>query len=123
MKLLSPTQHRRLNEVTGFLLLSLGLVLLLSLVSYHVQDPSWDTAASARPLNLIGYPGSYLSDICYQVFGATSLLFPFLIFLLAWKWIRSEEVQAGTVKIIGSTLLTLSLSAALSFAPWKIFAG
>ena len=32
MKLLSPTQHRRLNEVTGFLLLSAGLVALLSLV-------------------------------------------------------------------------------------------
>ena len=63
MKLLSPTQHKRLNEVTGFLLLSLGLVMLLSLVSYHAQDPSWDTAAAARPLNLVGYPGSYLADL------------------------------------------------------------
>src|SRR6185503_3761521 len=54
MKLLSPTQHKRLNEVTGFLLLSAGLVTLLSLVSYHAQDPSWDTASDARPLNLIG---------------------------------------------------------------------
>ena len=58
MKLLSPTQHRRLNEAVGFLLLSMGLVALLSLVSYHSQDPSWDTASDARPLNLIGYPGS-----------------------------------------------------------------
>jgi DNA segregation ATPase FtsK/SpoIIIE, S-DNA-T family len=123
MKLLSPTQHKRLNEVTGFLLLSLGLVLLLSLVSYHVQDPSWDTASSAHPLNLTGYPGSYLADLCFQVFGASALLFPFLIFLLAWKWIRSEEVQAGTVKIIGSVLLTLSLCASLSFVPWRIFGG
>jgi S-DNA-T family DNA segregation ATPase FtsK/SpoIIIE len=123
MKLLSPTQHQRLNEVTGFLLLSLGLVMLLSLVSYHVQDPSWDTASSARPLNLVGYPGSYLSDLCFQVFGATALLFPFLIFALAWKWIRSDEVRAGAVKVIGSVLLTLSLCAALSFAPWRMFAG
>ena len=57
MKLLSPTQHRRLNEVIGFLLLSLGLVMLLSLISYHTQDPSWNTAAASRPLNLVGYPG------------------------------------------------------------------
>jgi len=48
MKLLSPTQHRRLNEIVGFLLLSLGLVMLLSLVSYHTQDPSFDTAAASR---------------------------------------------------------------------------
>ena len=123
MKLLSPTQHRRLNEVTGFLLLSLGLVMLLSLVSYHAQDPSWDTAAGSRPLNLVGYPGSYLSDLLFQAFGAAAFLFPLLAFLLAWKWIRSEELEAGGVKMFGSLLLTLSLCAALSFLPWRLFGG
>jgi len=123
MKLLSPTQHRRLNEIVGFLLLSLGLVMLLSLVSYHTQDPSFDTAASARPLNLVGYPGSYISDLLFQMFGAAALLFPFLIFLLSWKWIRSEELQAGGIKIFGAILLTLALSAALSFAPFRLFEG
>ena len=110
MKLLSPTQHRRLNEIVGFLLLSLGLVMLLSLVSYHTQDPSFDTAASARPLNLVGYPGSYLSDLLFQMFGAAALVFPFLMFLLSWKWIRSEELQAGGIKIFGAILLTLVLN-------------
>jgi S-DNA-T family DNA segregation ATPase FtsK/SpoIIIE len=123
MKLLSPTQHRRLNEIVGFLLLSLGLVMLLSLVSYHTQDPSFDTAAASRPLNLVGYPGSYLSDLFFQIFGAAAFLFPLLTFLLSWKWIRSEELQAGGVKIFGSLLLTLAFSAALSFAPLRIFAG
>src|ERR1035438_9280720 len=80
MKLLSPTPHRRLNELTGLLLLSLGLVTLLSLVSYYAQDPSWDTAAEARPLNLMGYPGSYLSDLLFQSFGAAAFLFPLLAF-------------------------------------------
>ena len=97
MTLLSPTQRRRLNEVAGFLLLSLGLTLLLSFVSYHAQDPSWSTATVARPLNLIGYPGSYLSDLLLQGFGAAAFLFPFLIFLLAWKWIRSEPVEARRI--------------------------
>jgi S-DNA-T family DNA segregation ATPase FtsK/SpoIIIE len=123
MKLLSPTQHRRLNEVTGFLLLSLGLVTLLSLVSYYAQDPSWDTASEARPLNLVGYPGSYLSDLLFQSFGAAAFLFPLLAFLLSWKWIRSEEIEAGAVKIFGSVLLTASLCAALSFVPLRLFGG
>jgi S-DNA-T family DNA segregation ATPase FtsK/SpoIIIE len=123
MKLLSPTQHRRLNEATGFLLLSLGLVALLSLVSYHAQDPSWDTASEARPLNLIGYPGSYLSDLALQAFGAAAYLFPLLTFLLAWKWIRSEALEAGLAKIVGSLLLTASLCTGLSFATVRIFGG
>jgi len=117
MKLLSPTQHKRLNEVTGFLLLSGGLVVLLSLVSYHTQDPSFDTAASARPLNLVGYAGSYASDLFFQMFGAAAFLFPLLIFLLSWKWIRSEELQAGGIKIFGAILLFAIGLAASGFDP------
>jgi S-DNA-T family DNA segregation ATPase FtsK/SpoIIIE len=123
MKLLSPTRYKRLNEVTGFLLLSLGLVILLSLVSYHTQDPSWDTASSAHPLNLIGYPGAFFSDLFYQTFGAAAYLFPLLAFLLAWKWIRSEELEAGAVKMLGSLMLTLSACAGLSFLPLHLYSG
>ena len=103
MKLISPTQHKRFNEVTGFLLLSLGIVILLSLVSYHTQDPSWNTVASARPLNLIGYPGSYVSDLLLQTFGLASFLFPLLAFLLAWKWIRSEDIDAPLAPLAAGT--------------------
>ncbi|MCL4402750.1 MAG: DNA translocase FtsK 4TM domain-containing protein [Acidobacteria bacterium] len=118
MKLLSPTQHKRLNEVTGFLLLSLGLLTLLGLVSYHAQDPSWDTAAGpGRPLNLIGYPGAYFADLALQGFGLAAFVFPLLALLLAWKWIRSEEIEAPVIKIFGSLLLILSLTAACSFLP------
>ena len=123
MKLLSPTQNHWLNEIIGFMLLSLGLVIFLSLVSYHVQDPSLDTAASSRPLNLVGYPGSYLADLSFQLFGAASFLFPPMAFLLAWKWIRSEEMQAGSAKIIGFAMLTLSLAGGLSFLPLHLYGG
>jgi S-DNA-T family DNA segregation ATPase FtsK/SpoIIIE len=123
MKLLSPTEHKRLNEVIGFVLLSLGLVMLLSLVSYHTQDPSWDTAAESQPLNLIGYPGSYAADLLFQAFGATAFLFPLLMFLLAWKWIHSEALESGLAKIIGSVILIMGASAGLAFLPWRMFGG
>ncbi|HUK19522.1 MAG TPA: DNA translocase FtsK [Bryobacteraceae bacterium] len=123
MKLLSPTQHKRLNEVTGFLLLSMGLVALLSLVSYHTQDPSWDTSSSSHPLNLVGYPGSYLADLCFQMFGAAAFLFPLLTFLLSWKWIRSEAIEAGWVKMFGSLVLLASACAGLSLLPLRLFDG
>ena len=123
MKLLSPTPFSRLNEIAGFLLLSLGLVVLLSLASYHVQDPSWDTATDARPLNLVGYPGAYLADLLLQSFGAAALLLPFGLFLLSWKWIRSEEFQAGGVKVFGFGLLLLAVSSGVSFLPISAFFG
>ncbi|HUB82809.1 MAG TPA: DNA translocase FtsK [Bryobacteraceae bacterium] len=123
MKLLSPTEHKRLNEVIGFVLLSLGLVMLLSLVSYHTQDPSWDTAAESQPLNLIGYFGSYASDLLFQAFGATAFLFPLLMFLLSWKWIRSEALDGGVAKVVGAVILTVGASAGLAFLPWRMFGG
>ena len=123
MKLLSPTPHRRLNEAAGLLLLSLGLVLLLSLVSYHTQDPSWDTAADTRPLNLVGYPGSYFADVTFQAFGAVSFLFPLTAFVLAWRWIRSEAIEAELIKVMGMVLLFLALCSAVSFLPIRLFGG
>jgi S-DNA-T family DNA segregation ATPase FtsK/SpoIIIE len=123
MKLLSPTPSKRLNEVTGILFLSLGLVTLLSLGSYHAQDPSWDTASASRPLNLIGYPGAYLSDLVFQAFGIVAFLFPVLALALAWKWIRSEPIEAGAAKVTGAVLLTLSLATAFSFLPLPLYGG
>ncbi len=117
MKLLSPTPQKRINELVGLLLLSLGLVLLLSLASYHVQDPSLNTAAATRPHNLIGYPGAWFADLLLQGFGIAAFVFPILLFGLAWKWMRSDEVEAGAIKLLGTLLLLLSLTAAVSFAP------
>jgi S-DNA-T family DNA segregation ATPase FtsK/SpoIIIE len=117
MKLLSPTPQKRINELIGLLLLSLGLVLLLSVASYRVQDPSLNTAAATRPRNLIGYPGAWFADLLLQGFGIGAFVFPILLFVLAWKWLRSEEVEAGAIKLCGTVLLLLSLTAAVSFAP------
>jgi S-DNA-T family DNA segregation ATPase FtsK/SpoIIIE len=117
MKLLSPTSQKRVNEVIGLLLLSLGLVVLLSLASYHVQDPSLNTAAATPPHNLIGYPGAWFADLLLQGLGIGAFVFPILLFGLAWKWVRSDELEAGAIKLCGTLLLLLSLTAAVSFAP------
>ncbi len=117
MKLLSPTPQKRVNELIGLLLLSLGLVVLLCLTSYRFQDPSWSTAAAVRPANLIGYPGAFFADLLLQGFGVGAFLFPVFLFALAWKWIRSQELEAGAFRLVGTVLLLLSLTAVVSFAP------
>jgi DNA segregation ATPase FtsK/SpoIIIE, S-DNA-T family len=125
MRLINPTQHKRLNEAVGLVLLSLGLFLWLSLLSYHAEDPSWNTATgSIRPLNLTGYAGSYIADLLLQTLGLVAFAFPILSLLLAWKWLRSETIAAPAAKLIGSTAFLLSAGAALSFLPdWRLFGG
>ena len=42
MKILGPTRFHRLNEAGGLVCLFTGFFLILCLVSYHPQDPSWN---------------------------------------------------------------------------------
>ena len=123
-RIFTPTQSRRLNEATGFLFLASGILLLLSLASFHPQDRSWDTDAdrAAHALNLIGKVGANVSDVFLQGFGLAAFLFPFLIFALGYKWIRSEVVHTPLLKTTGSIVMVLSACGAAALLPdWRIF--
>ena len=123
MRLFTPTQSRRLNEVTGFLLLAAGILLLLSMASFHPQDSSLDTAAgAAHPHNLIGPFGAWTADLLLQSFGLAAFILPILAFALGWKWIRSQAIAAPTIKLIGSVTLMLSACGASALLPeWRLF--
>ncbi len=115
MRVLTPTPSKRLNEVMGFVFLAGGILLLLSLASYHAQDPSWDTAtAHLRPLNLAGPFGAHIADVGLQAFGIAAFLFPLLAFVTGWKWIRSEEINTPVFRLAGFILFLSCFSAAAS---------
>jgi S-DNA-T family DNA segregation ATPase FtsK/SpoIIIE len=123
MQLLGPTRHPRLNEAGAFVFLFASIFFSLSLASYHPSDPSFNTVSGASvPKNLIGYPGAYISDLCIQFFGLAAFVFPALLVALAWRWLRSRDIEAQGVKVTGAILLLLSLCTASSFVPrWRVF--
>jgi len=125
MRILGPTRFERLNEAAGVVFLFAGLFLTLSLVSYHSQDPSWNSVTgAAHAHNLIGVAGSYIADLCLQLLGFGALAIPVLLWMVSWKWIRSEEIDGAAVKVFGAVLLFLSLSSALSLGqPWRPWTG
>jgi len=81
----------------GFLLLSMGLAILLSLVRTTPKTLP-GTRLPVRALSTWRLPGAWLSDVLIQNLRAPAFLFPLLAFLLSWKWIRSDELDAGAVK-------------------------
>ena len=125
MKILGPTRFHRLNEAGGLVCLFTGLFFILCLISYHPQDPSWNSVTGAvRAHNLTGLAGSYIADFCFQLLGLSAFSLPVLLWLLAWKWIRSAPIQAATVKVFGAAVLFLSISTALSIRPfWRPWNG
>ena len=122
-RLFTPTQSRRLNEVMGLLFLASGILVLLSFASFHPTDSSWNTVTGrVHTENLIGPVGAYLADIFLQAFGLAAFLFPVLIFGLGWKWIRSEEIPAPLIRLLGTVLLVLSACGWAALLPeWRMF--
>ena len=74
----------RLEEGGGILLCLLACVLLVALVTYNPNDPSFNTATGQPPTNLLGMTGAVLSDTLLQGIGLAAIL-PSLI-LFAWGW-------------------------------------
>jgi DNA segregation ATPase FtsK/SpoIIIE, S-DNA-T family len=125
MKFLGPTKHPRLNEAGAFVFLLAGLFLFLSLASYYAFDPSFNTASSvAKPVNLTGRVGSYLSDFLLQTLGWAAYGIPLLLFLLGLKWIWSSEIRTPWIRAGGALLWVCSTCAALGMIPgWRPFGG
>lgn len=109
MKFLSPTKHNRLNEAVGFILFSLTLLLLLSLVSYHPLDPSWNVSRnphSTAPVhNWAGRFGASLADLLLTALGLPAFFLPVVAGLLGWKWLRSTPIISPTTRVVGCILL------------------
>jgi len=125
MKFLGPTRFHRVNEALAFVFLFAGLFFVLTFVSYHPQDPSWNSVAGiARAHNLTGSAGAYTADFFFQLLGLAALSIPILLWMLAWRWVRSEEIKSPGIKVLGSLLLFFSVCTALSIGPeWRPFGG
>lgn len=126
MTILGPTRHHRLNEGIGFVYLALGIGIVLSLISYHPTDLSWNTVgiSATKPSNLIGRVGSHASDLLLQLAGLGAFTVPVLLFALGWKWLRSESIDAQIVKLVGAMALVLGACTAFSLGPqWRPFGG
>jgi DNA segregation ATPase FtsK/SpoIIIE, S-DNA-T family len=124
MMFLSPSRHSRLNEAAGLILSLLGLAVLLSLMSYSPTDPSWNTATSVgHTHNLLGIFGAQWADLFLQVFGISAYLLPLYFWLLAWKWLRSSEIESPWIRALGCLALWFCLSAACGLTPGRVLIG
>lgn len=104
--------HDRLTELGGFILLALALALGVALWSYNPQDPSFDTATTSVPTNLLGQPGATLADALVQWLGLASAL-PIIVMLCwAWQIVRHHALSVPILRFIAFFCL-LPVAAAL----------
>jgi DNA segregation ATPase FtsK/SpoIIIE, S-DNA-T family len=71
----------RFIEILGMCIIVIGVLLLISLISFSPDDPNFIFPEGTQIKNFLGYRGSFSADFFFQSFGSISLLIPFsLIF-------------------------------------------
>jgi DNA segregation ATPase FtsK/SpoIIIE, S-DNA-T family len=118
---LVPTDHRRVNEFVGLLLLTAAILCGLSLVSFNPDDPSFNISRNplfeTRPANFVGVVGAYSADVFLQLFGYSAFLIPIFLGIYAFYWLASWPVESFGIRFSGMILMVLTLATASSLAP------
>ena len=65
---------KRLAELFGIIVFILGSILFFALITYYPEDPNFIFPDSTEIKNLLGFQGSFLSDLFFQSIGLISYL-------------------------------------------------
>ena len=70
---------KRLAEILGIIIFIAGIMLLLSLASYSPEDPNFIFPDGTKIKNLLGFNGSFISDLFFQSIGLIAYLLSFTL--------------------------------------------
>ena len=82
----------RLIEITGIILSLIGTLLLISLISYSPLDPNFIFPENTEIKNLLGFQGSYISDLFLQSLGLISFMIPVTFIFSGINIFRNKEL-------------------------------
>ena len=83
---------RRLIEIFGIFLSILGILLLISLISYSPEDPNFIFPENTKIKNLLGFHGSYTSDLFFQSIGLISFLVSITLIFTGISVLKKKEI-------------------------------
>ncbi len=82
----------RLIEIIGFIIALLGILLFLSLLSYSPSDPNFIFPENTKIQNILGYHGSYISDLFFQSVGIISYLISLTFLITGINIFRGKDL-------------------------------
>ena len=83
---------KRIIEIFGIILIIFSILLLLSFASYSPEDPNFIFNSEKEIENILGFRGSYTSDIFFQSFGLISYLIPVTLIFTGIYIFRSKKI-------------------------------
>ena len=97
----------RLSEILGFFVLITGLFLLISLISYSPEDPNFIFPENTDIKNLLGFRGSYISDLFFQSIGLISYLISLTLIFTGVNIVINKDLLLIVENIFYSILYSI----------------
>ena len=82
---------KRLTEIFGIVVFIIGLLLLTALISYSPDDPNFIFPDNTKIKNLLGFYGSFTSDLFFQSVGLIAYLISFTYIITGINIFRVKE--------------------------------
>jgi len=82
---------RRLAEIFGVLISLAGGMLLLALITYSPNDPNFIFPENTKIENLMGFHGSFVSDLLFQSVGLMAYLIPFTLLITGINILKTKD--------------------------------
>ena len=105
---------KRLAEIFGIIVFITGILLLMALISYSPEDPNFIFPDSKKVKNILGFQGSFISDLFFQSLGLISYMLSFTLIISGINILRNKEffliIENLFFVVIYSILGTLFLS-------------
>ena len=109
----------KMIDIFGISICFLSFLLALTLLSYSYIDPSFNSATTSTEeiQNILGIFGAYTADLLLQSFGFVSVIFPAILFLVAWRILKRQYIVNIGFKISAFLLSIILFCLALSTVP------
>ena len=117
----------RLKELIGLTLSIISVLIAISLLSYSPEDPNFIYSENIEIKNILGFQGSFASDLLFQSLGLISILLCLTIFFTGINVIRYKKILLIIENLFFSLIYLISGSFFFSiFYPdsfWLTFNG
>ena len=82
---------KRLAEIFGILISLTGTMLFLALITYSPNDPNFIFPENTKIENLMGFQGSFVSDLFFQSVGLIAYLIPFTLIITGINILKTKD--------------------------------
>jgi len=82
---------QRLAEIFGVIISLAGVMLMLALITYSPNDPNFIFPENTKIENLMGFQGSFTSDLFFQSVGLMAYLIPFTLLITGINILKTKD--------------------------------